>query len=159
MMMNNESAGKAPSSLAIAEKRQAPARPGGCVGIFFQLFDWHRRFAKKRLFSRKLLAPGNVLALPIHFFIVLGFARSSPRWWANLWSCILHVMVNHCNVHTFYFWFDVSARTKQVSRNFRRDEKMPVAKLHLVGLSETSSLVSFCWFAVWNDRLLCSLFS
>ncbi|XP_030452035.1 uncharacterized protein LOC115673911 [Syzygium oleosum] len=80
-MMMNESAGKAPSCLAIAEKRQAPARPGGCVGIFFQLFDWHRRFAKKRLFSRKLLAP---------------------------------------------------ARTKQVSRNFRRDEKMPVAKLHLI---------------------------
>lgn len=77
----NESAGKAASCLAITEKRQAPTRPGGCVGIFFQLFDWHRRFAKKKLFSRKLLPP---------------------------------------------------ARAKQVSRNFHRDEKMPVAKLHLI---------------------------
>ncbi|KAK3036567.1 hypothetical protein RJ639_031008 [Escallonia herrerae] len=41
------------SSLAITEKR--PHKPGGCVGIFFQLFDWNRRFAKKKLFSKKLL--------------------------------------------------------------------------------------------------------
>lgn len=43
-------------SLAIVEKK--PQRPGGCVGIFFQLFDWNRRFAKKNLFSKKLLPPG-----------------------------------------------------------------------------------------------------
>lgn len=42
-------------SLAIVEKK--PQRPGGCVGIFFQLFDWNRRFAKKNLFSKKLLPP------------------------------------------------------------------------------------------------------
>ncbi|KAF8010203.1 hypothetical protein BT93_J0977 [Corymbia citriodora subsp. variegata] len=79
--MMDDCAGKAAACLAIMEKHQAPPRPGGCVGIFFQLFDWHRRFAKKRLFSRKLLPP---------------------------------------------------ARTKQVSRNFHRDEKMPAVKLHLI---------------------------
>ncbi|KAJ4973413.1 hypothetical protein NE237_006587 [Protea cynaroides] len=46
---------KTSSSLAISEKR--PHRPGGCVGILFQLFDWNRRFAKKKLFSKKLLPP------------------------------------------------------------------------------------------------------
>ncbi|KAK2986794.1 hypothetical protein RJ640_011019 [Escallonia rubra] len=45
------------SSLAIAEKR--PHKPGGCVGIFFQLFDWNRRLAKKKLFSKKLLGPAR----------------------------------------------------------------------------------------------------
>ncbi|EEF31078.1 conserved hypothetical protein [Ricinus communis] len=53
----NEAAGKTGSCLAIAEKR--PHRPGGCVGIFFQLFDWNRRLAKKKLFSRKLLPPAR----------------------------------------------------------------------------------------------------
>ncbi|KAL8200489.1 hypothetical protein R6Q57_011828 [Mikania cordata] len=42
------------SCLAIADKR--PRRSGGCVGVFFQLFDWNRRFAKKKLFSKRLLA-------------------------------------------------------------------------------------------------------
>ncbi|EOA33642.1 hypothetical protein CARUB_v10019806mg [Capsella rubella] len=42
---------------AITEKR--PNRLGGCVGVFFQLFDWNRRFAKKKLFSRKSLLPGK----------------------------------------------------------------------------------------------------
>ncbi|KAF2313799.1 hypothetical protein GH714_013479 [Hevea brasiliensis] len=53
----NESTGQTTSCLAITEKR--PHRPGGCVGIFFQLFDWNRRFAKKKLFSRKLLPPAR----------------------------------------------------------------------------------------------------
>ncbi|KAK9271751.1 hypothetical protein L1049_002114 [Liquidambar formosana] len=53
----NDTAGKTSSSLAITEKR--PHRPGGCVGIFFQLFDWNRRLAKKKLFSRKLLPPAR----------------------------------------------------------------------------------------------------
>ncbi|KAK6927940.1 protein of unknown function DUF4378 [Dillenia turbinata] len=44
-------------SLVVAEKK--PSRPGGCVGIFFQLFDWDRRFAKKKLFSKKLLPPAR----------------------------------------------------------------------------------------------------
>lgn len=30
------------------------------IGIFFQLFDWNRSFAKKNLFSKKLLTPGQV---------------------------------------------------------------------------------------------------
>lgn len=51
-------------SLAVTEKR--PQRPGGCVGIFFQLFDWNRRFAKKKLFSKKLLTPGQS-ATPLLF--------------------------------------------------------------------------------------------
>ncbi|KAJ0256076.1 DnaA initiator-associating protein [Hirschfeldia incana] len=42
---------------AITEKR--PNRLGGCVGVFFQLFDWNRRFTKKKLFSRKSLFPGK----------------------------------------------------------------------------------------------------
>ncbi|XP_016435867.1 uncharacterized protein LOC107762065 isoform X1 [Nicotiana tabacum] len=46
------------SSLAITEKK--PQRPGGCVGIFFQLFDWNRRFAKKKLFPKKLLSPARL---------------------------------------------------------------------------------------------------
>lgn len=54
----NDGVGKGSSclSLAVAEKRTH--RPGGCAGIFFQLFDWNRRFAKKKLFSKKLLPPG-----------------------------------------------------------------------------------------------------
>ncbi|KAL6010849.1 hypothetical protein ACLOJK_001291 [Asimina triloba] len=51
----SDSSGKTVTTLAVAEKR--PQRPGGCVGIFFQLFDWNRRLAKKKLFSRKLLPP------------------------------------------------------------------------------------------------------
>ncbi|KAF2282689.1 hypothetical protein GH714_043706 [Hevea brasiliensis] len=53
----NESTGKTTSCLSITEKR--PHRPGGCVGIFFQLFDWNRRFAKKKLFSKTLLPPAR----------------------------------------------------------------------------------------------------
>ncbi|KAJ0962703.1 hypothetical protein J5N97_027825 [Dioscorea zingiberensis] len=48
-------------SMALVEKRpgqqQQQRRAGGCVGIFFQLLDWNRRLAKKKLFSRKLLPP------------------------------------------------------------------------------------------------------
>ncbi|KAK4749116.1 hypothetical protein SAY87_026565 [Trapa incisa] len=42
------------SCTAITDKRQGH-RSGGCAGILFRLFDWNRRFAKKKLFSRKLL--------------------------------------------------------------------------------------------------------
>ncbi|CAI9752988.1 unnamed protein product [Fraxinus pennsylvanica] len=51
----NDRLEKTASSLAIVEKK--PQKLGGCVGIFFQLFDWNRRFAKKKLFSKKLLPP------------------------------------------------------------------------------------------------------
>lgn len=54
----NENTGKASSSLAITTEKRAH-RPGGCAGIFFQLFDWNRKFAKKKLFSKKLLPPIN----------------------------------------------------------------------------------------------------
>ncbi|XP_038884173.1 uncharacterized protein LOC120075082 [Benincasa hispida] len=52
-----ENTGRASSCLAISEKKTH--KPGGCVGIFFQLFDWNRRLAKKKLFSRKLLPPAR----------------------------------------------------------------------------------------------------
>ncbi|XP_060196031.1 uncharacterized protein LOC132625212 isoform X2 [Lycium barbarum] len=50
----NDSLAITASSLAITEKK--PQRPGGFAGIFFQLFDWNRRFAKKKLFPKKLLS-------------------------------------------------------------------------------------------------------
>ncbi|KAL9148268.1 hypothetical protein ABFS82_12G031000 [Erythranthe guttata] len=54
----NETSEKSNPSLAIVEKKpQRGGGAGGCVGIFFQLFDWNRRFAKNKLFSKKLLNP------------------------------------------------------------------------------------------------------
>ncbi|OIW05504.1 hypothetical protein TanjilG_27634 [Lupinus angustifolius] len=44
-------------NLAIIEKKAH--KPGGCVGIFFQLFEWKRKLAKKKLFSKKLLLPAR----------------------------------------------------------------------------------------------------
>ncbi|XP_015881451.3 uncharacterized protein LOC107417350 [Ziziphus jujuba] len=55
----NDSAGKTSSCLSLAVPEKRTHRPGGCVGIFFQLFDWNRRFAKKKLFSKKLLPPAR----------------------------------------------------------------------------------------------------
>ncbi|XP_022148192.1 uncharacterized protein LOC111016924 [Momordica charantia] len=52
-----ENTGRASSCLAISEKKTH--KPGGCVGVFFQLFDWNRRLAKRKLFSRKLLPPAR----------------------------------------------------------------------------------------------------
>ncbi|CAH2065779.1 unnamed protein product [Thlaspi arvense] len=52
-----ETVDKTAPCAAITEKR--PNRLGGCVGVFFQLFDWNRRFAKRKLFSRKSLLPGK----------------------------------------------------------------------------------------------------
>ncbi|VVA94300.1 unnamed protein product [Arabis nemorensis] len=52
-----ETADKTAPCAAITEKR--PNRLSGCVGVFFQLFDWNRRFAKKKLFSRKSFLPGK----------------------------------------------------------------------------------------------------
>ncbi|XP_047259359.1 uncharacterized protein LOC124891804 [Capsicum annuum] len=43
-------------SLAREMNERQPKRPCGCVGIFYQLFDRNRRFAKK-LFPKKLLSP------------------------------------------------------------------------------------------------------
>jgi hypothetical protein len=54
--MNETTGNPAGACLALTEKKAH--RSGGCVGIFFQLFDWNRRFAKKKLFSRKLLPAG-----------------------------------------------------------------------------------------------------
>lgn len=74
-MMMGDKAAKAVPSLAVVEKRQAPRPMGGCVGIFFQLFDWHRRFTKKKLFSRKLLPPGTV-SLTLVFLIIVHHYRN-----------------------------------------------------------------------------------
>lgn len=53
----NDTASVTESALAISDTR--PKRSGGgCVGIFFQLFDWNRRFANKKIFSKRLLPPG-----------------------------------------------------------------------------------------------------
>ncbi|MQM03233.1 hypothetical protein Taro_036008 [Colocasia esculenta] len=43
------------SNLAIVVDKRPAHRPGGCIGIFFQLFNWNRRLAKKKFFSRKHL--------------------------------------------------------------------------------------------------------
>uniref|UniRef100_A0A2P2JPC2 Uncharacterized protein LOC8269347 n=2 Tax=Rhizophora mucronata TaxID=61149 RepID=A0A2P2JPC2_RHIMU len=53
----NETTRTSATSLAITEKRAH--RPGGCAGIFFQLFEWNRRFAKKLFSSKKLLPPSR----------------------------------------------------------------------------------------------------
>lgn len=45
-------------NLAITEKK-VQHKPGGCVGIFFQLIDWKRKLSKKKLFSKKLLPPAR----------------------------------------------------------------------------------------------------
>lgn len=45
-------------NLAITE-RKVQQKPGGCVGIFFQLIDWKRKLSKKKLFSKKLLPPAR----------------------------------------------------------------------------------------------------
>ena len=59
--MNETTGNPAGACLALTEKKAH--RSGGCVGIFFQLFDWNRRFAKKKLFSRKLLPAGQSIYL------------------------------------------------------------------------------------------------
>ncbi|KAH1156724.1 hypothetical protein GYH30_051499 [Glycine max] len=46
-------------NLAITEKKVQQHKPGGCVGIFFQLIDWKRKLSKKKLFSKKLLPPAG----------------------------------------------------------------------------------------------------
>ncbi|KZV45513.1 hypothetical protein F511_37347 [Dorcoceras hygrometricum] len=43
------------SSSAIVERK--PQATGGCVGIFFQLFEWNRRLSKNKFFSKKFLPP------------------------------------------------------------------------------------------------------
>lgn len=69
----NENPEKSSSSLAIATEKRTH-RPGGCVGIFFQLFDWNRRFAKKKLFSMKLLPPGHSLIPPDKLTFLLCYS-------------------------------------------------------------------------------------
>ena len=53
---------------------RAPAGNGGCVGIFFKLFDWNRRFGNKKLFPKKLLPPAASAGewLPISLFLSLS---------------------------------------------------------------------------------------
>lgn len=80
---------KTASSLAVVEKK--PQRPGGCVGIFFQLFDWNRRFAKKKLFSKKLLPPGLLVPL-INCFLCICLRKDSLR------------MSHYCNMFFFLHW-------------------------------------------------------
>ncbi|XP_074287376.1 uncharacterized protein LOC141612483 [Silene latifolia] len=57
--MSEISSARTSSSLALTERKPQIQRTGGCVGIFFQLLDWNRRFAKKKFFPKKLLAPAR----------------------------------------------------------------------------------------------------
>lgn len=57
------------SALVVNEKRTQ--RRGGCVGIFFQLFDWRKRFAKKKFPPNKLLSLGLHSFILIHLFLCL----------------------------------------------------------------------------------------
>lgn len=50
----NDTPGKMLSSLAGGGDKQHP-KLGGCVGVFFHLFDWNRRLTGKKLFSNRLL--------------------------------------------------------------------------------------------------------
>lgn len=65
----SEPASKPVTSLAITER---PERSGNCVGIFFQLFDWKRRLAKKKLFSKKLFPPRGDEKLPAAKFLLIA---------------------------------------------------------------------------------------
>lgn len=80
----NENTGQTSSCLAIAENRVH--KPGGCVGIFFQLFDWNRRFAKKKLFSKKLLPPGS--QNPHYFFFYVTHFISLSK----TYTCMSHLI-------------------------------------------------------------------
>ncbi|KAL8161897.1 hypothetical protein V2J09_013386 [Rumex salicifolius] len=57
--MNDFTAKPSSSALIIAENK-GYRPPGGCVGIFFKLFDWNRRFGKKKHFPKKLVAPARL---------------------------------------------------------------------------------------------------
>ncbi|XP_011622626.1 uncharacterized protein LOC18432163 [Amborella trichopoda] len=61
----SDTSGKAISSLTVADKWHH--KPGGCVGAFFQLFDWNRRLSKKKLFSNRLLLPDRTKQLSKKF--------------------------------------------------------------------------------------------
>lgn len=67
--LQQPSAAGASNNLAMVVDKRPPHRPGGCIGIFFQLLDWNRRLAKKRFFSRKFLPQGKVHHLRRHFML------------------------------------------------------------------------------------------
>ncbi|CAL9071927.1 unnamed protein product [Musa textilis] len=45
--------GGSASNLTIVERKETRRKPGGCIGVFFQLFDWK----KKKQFPKKLFPP------------------------------------------------------------------------------------------------------
>nr|XP_018680185.1 PREDICTED: uncharacterized protein LOC103989547 [Musa acuminata subsp. malaccensis]XP_018680187.1 PREDICTED: uncharacterized protein LOC103989547 [Musa acuminata subsp. malaccensis] len=45
--------GGSASNLAVVERKETRRKPGGCIGVFFQLFDWK----KKKQFPKKLFPP------------------------------------------------------------------------------------------------------
>ncbi|GAB2299999.1 hypothetical protein Dimus_034043 [Dionaea muscipula] len=57
----------AASCLAVTGAAKKVQRPGGCAGIFFQLFDWNRKFAKEKLFPKKLLPFARTKQAPRKF--------------------------------------------------------------------------------------------
>ena len=131
--------GASASSLAITEKRPAQQKPGGgCIGVFFQLFNW-----KKKLFSKKLLPPGDTLA-----HVSISSASGNKKiclTLAHLFSCLLVVIFRFVTGHA------VSGAAKRVSKKIAgREEKMQkasMAKLLLVPLlhfNEISVSIYFC---------------
>ena len=45
-------------NLAIVAEKRSAQKAGGCVGVLVQFYEWNRRLAKRKFFSRKLLASG-----------------------------------------------------------------------------------------------------
>lgn len=117
-----ETSSKTASSLAITEKR--PQRSNSCVGVFFQLFDWNRRLAKKKLFSKNLFPQGIVNPdenFQCHFrfcFFVLFLSLINCFW--------MHKKI--INVDAVFSEHGVGG-AKRVSSKFGSDEKLPMAKL------------------------------
>jgi len=111
------------TSLAIT--KQKAHRPGGCDGIFFQLFDWNRRFSKKKLFSMKLL--------PAIYFIYLK--TKIPIWPRMLKivcsSCLMPVLLllllfNPCKTtikEVWRGWEEAQNKAPHVPLDLKRKRK------------------------------------
>lgn len=82
--------GGSASNLAVVERKETRRKPGGCIGVFFQLFDWK----KKKQFPKKLFPPGTCICHPsivaVHLFTCCLLCHCShcckagveEDWWA-----------------------------------------------------------------------------
>lgn len=73
----NDATGKGSSCLAITEKKNQ--RVGGCIGVFFQLFDWNRSLTKKKLFKKLPPPAGMFLFRKIDFRLISVLIKKSVR--------------------------------------------------------------------------------